>query len=66
VFIRAKLTVDSKKDSAAGLALLRRAHVVSRISKAIAIPQMLESIAEAAREPAENWSNQDALVKLQV
>jgi organic hydroperoxide reductase OsmC/OhrA len=66
ILIRPRLTVPSDEQRETGLTLLRRTKSVCMISRAITVPQTLEPAVETVKVPVEGWSNDDAVVKLEV
>ena len=66
ILIRPRLTVHSEDQREAGLTLLRRTKSVCMISRAITVPQTLESVVETIKVPVEGWTDEDATVKLGV
>jgi len=67
ILLRPRLTVPSDDQRETGLALLRKAKALCMISRAISIPQTLETSVEAGKVPVEGWtSDQDAAAKVGV
>jgi len=67
ILLRPRLTVPAEEQRDAGLALLRKAKAQCMISRAITVPQTLETSVETGKVPVEGWtSDQDAAVKVGV
>lgn len=68
ILIRPRLTLpgtgDEDQRREAGFVLLRRAHALCMISRAVTVPQTLELLVESARTRAEACSDRVAVVEL--
>ena len=65
IILRPQLTVRCDEECEMGLNLLRRAKAVSRISRAVTVPQTFEPRVEAPRPIAANW-HEEPVLKLPV
>ncbi len=64
ILLRPRLTVLSEDQREAGVSLLRKAKAQCMISRAITVPQTLETCVETGKVPVEGWSNtQEVVVK---
>jgi|SRR5437764_285522 len=66
IFLRPRLTVISEEQREAGLSLLRKTKAQCMISRAITVPQTLETCVETGKIPVEGWNTQDADLKVGV
>ncbi len=67
IFLRPRLTVASDDHREIGMSLLRKAKAQCMISRAITVPQTLETCVETGKVPVEGWTNhQDADAKVGV
>ena len=66
IFLRPRLTVISEEQREPGLSLLRKTKAQGMISRAITVPQTLETCVETGKIPVEGWINQDADLKVEV